>query len=433
MSTAAAAEKPAENHEQDPLAKDWLAALGIPDIESEAVITPLEDEILINPGDDGEETAPEPEKKEPEKPAAPKTVVKRAVNPVEMPAAPPVAPQPQQPAVVPPQPTAEPPVNPPDKLELTEEQEELLEVARFAETAAIPALTGKAKELENYFAKLKTFTEANPDLTEDDDQFRQFVQTHQPSISPTAINRARREMTLAEAEARAKKGFDAELAKIRQENHRLASQPGIEKQVEAVKEDLSKMKVGDDALDEVIKAIAENPEAAAEAHPIEAPIITRTLGLARTYLEINSRVSPYNPDNPEHAKVSNFIFSQADFLKGQPPEKQLRGGKRFADPAEYAQLENQRPDLLHQYWTFTPQDVLKMLSHSAVNTAKRERDKITRAYFKPKNTEKKEQKPAETPESPGLTVAPSGGGSGKAATNSDVEMLRAIIPGYKAQ
>jgi hypothetical protein len=422
MSTPAAAPVP-EVKPDDVIARDFMAALNLPTDD----IPPMPEPDLVTPTVTDPPTA-EPEKAPETPPAERRTVVKKAAKPAPVVALAHAVPPVAQPA---PAPVLAPAAPEPPKLDLNEDQQELLEVVRFAEGAKLEGFAGQAKALETYFTKLKTFAETNPDLTEDDEAFRNFVQTHQPKISPSALKKAERAQIGAEIEARAKAKIDEELKAIREEKRLTDLKPKIEQEFEKAKAELAGTKVGTEPLADVVKAVEKDPEAAADEFPIEAPIIKETLELARAYIEIDSRAVSFDPTNRQHAAISNFIFSQADKIKALPPEKQISQGRRFLDPAEYVQVATQNPAAIHQYWTLERQDVLKMLHANAAKTAERNRDRITKALSRKKGTETVPPKQEERVVIPAVPPAPIQNGKPNATKEVYDEATQLLVPGWK--
>ena len=221
-----------------------------------------------------------------------------------------------------------------DSFLLPEEREQLKVVKYIASKNN----TSQDRELKEYFKKQKEYIERrleeNPDLNlSDDHDFEQFVARNRPQLDMAEVRAAEREMLLDEAEERALKRLRPEVEKTNIETRRLQIKPKVEEE---------KQKAEEKAMSMVPEFLAEDlknrsPEDVQKDNPYEFNIVntavTNASRFASTFLDISKGMVDYNPHNPEHDQLRDWLVKEQDaFINGGQTKDQqgrpfMRRGK----------------------------------------------------------------------------------------------------------
>lgn len=307
---------------------------------------------------------------------------------------------------------------------LTPEQQEEIEIARFAEKSG---KTGLVDGLIGYYKKAVEFAEENPDKTADDDEFVKLRETARPKWSDVEKRKAEREMIASEAAARARaetlKEIEPQAAALRQ----IRSKPAIEKSVQEAKAILESE---DDGFDKgLVEKIASGDfKSASEENPVEASIVSGTLNAVRAWNEIVNGVEKINEKNETHSWILNFINSQTRAMLASPKEVQVVNGRQFVPITEFERIRTQEPEKLASVWTLDNAMISERIAKNGISVLKSENERLRKAGWerKPKQVQAKSNTEADKSKadedsirSPKAGSAP-GPGAGETSANNDV-------------
>jgi len=125
-------------------------------------------------------------------------------------------------------------------------------------------------------------------------------------------------------------------------------------------------------------------QAIAAADPVATEIAINSGDLTEKLVEENFKLfnllTPFDPKNPLHVTVNNFVLNTEQRLLNQPPEKQLDAdGKKFM-PGE--KFWNLKPEERKNYWTLEQSHIERLLIKATLSQAKAqikaEREKFER-------------------------------------------------------
>jgi hypothetical protein len=233
--------------------------------------------------------------------------------------------------------------------------------------------TDQDKQLLDYFRKQKEYIEKrmsdNPDvnLSEDHD-FEQFVARNRPSLDMTEVRSAEREMLLDEAEERALKRLRPELSRHQQETSRLKHKP----QVEALKHEATNKAIALVPENLVKDLSTRSPEEVAKDNPYEYNIVntavTNAQRFAETFLDISKGQVDYNPSNPEHDQLRDWLVKEQDAYIGSGDTKDSNG-RPFMRRERYQRLP--APER-QKYWTWSDEQCVDIMYSRAKQTMDQE-------------------------------------------------------------
>lgn len=262
-------------------------------------------------------------------------------------------------------PENKPPVSDYDESQLSPDQKEELEDAKFSEQRG---KKGRAEELlkfyksvDEYVAKAK---QENPDRSfdENDEEFVQFIKSNRPAWADKEKEQIRRERFKFEAREEAKrevrKELEPEIKSAQQEAREAKYTPVIERRLDAFRSEIQAMAKSDDPME---KEIYEQFQVAAEE-------------IAEDYLRLLNRVDTFGEHNPpdrrqRHEWIVNFINQQAAIFDERGGDNRVRDGKQFVTPTRFAEMQQQKQST-GSVWTFNQDDCLKMIQTHAVSVAK---------------------------------------------------------------
>lgn len=298
--------------------------------------------------------APAPSLSIPPAPTAPSAPPARATPS----ALPPVKEAPSTPPAKPDQPDIEATL-------LPEEREELA-FDRLAERL-LPDKKGMAAKRLAFFQKLNDYVADHPDLTPDSDELTNFIAKHKPTYTEAERRKIDRAAMKEEVLEEAKKAVEAPLAEAQKKIRELETIPAIQKRIEGFEEELTGV------LPEDLRkaALEKDLDELDEDFPLEAPIARKvydsTLIAANEFLELagvtleNGETLPpikaYDPSNPTHNWLAQFINTQGDIFQESGGELRVRDGRQFVPRSQFTGDP--------KTWTFSNQEILKMLSANA--------------------------------------------------------------------
>jgi hypothetical protein len=316
---------------------------------------------------------------------------------------------------------------------LLDEQREELALARYAETKLPDKYKGMGNRLVEFYKKLDNYAakaQEDPDRTLDsnDEEFMDFIQNNKPELSLSESKKLERMMWKEEAVNEARKANEEDKRSLERKLHNLEARPRVENSLKEFESNLPNM-----IPDELGDSIREHGFDKAESeNPYEISIIKEKLssasGLAKEYLSISNGITDYDSNNSNHEWLLGFINNQAQYFQKNGGNELVRQDSvgntaQFVTPTEYANLSKQGNTT--GKWTFTPDDVLKMLGANAVkeaqDTIKSEEQRLTKMGFvRQKKTVAAEPKKKEkqSPETKPITPPKSKSSAGPGATNN---------------
>lgn len=354
---------------------------------------------------------PTPEVKKPEE-AKPAPVVEVKTKKVAI-----QAPEPTPP-VLSPTPVTE--TTPKISNEFDEEEQEEIELAKFAAKSNPDKYRGLDQKLESFFKKHNEYLDQKlgedshfePDADKNED-YRRWLQANRPEIPRFEKRKLEREFLIKRAKEEAVAEADTRLQEVNNRLREVEVRPRIAKSIDNFIEAVNSILPDDIASS--VKAGTIDTDL-----PAEGDAVKQYLGLAKQaaseFLNLTEGLTKYDSKNPTHSWLGAFIHEQGTlFLKNGGKDLE-RDGKKFIPRAEYNALPAERQE---KFWSFTNSDVLDMLAYNAkasVETAvARERekyDKITAARAKKSNSSPK----------PAAVSTPTGG------ENSDISPRAASAP-----
>lgn len=314
---------------------------------------------------------------------APKAVVKKAIE--TMP----------KPAIVEPEKKIEPPA--PDaeavaldarvealKASLDEDQQRVLEIARYAQTK------GDKKALADwveYFEKLEAHLKEHPE--EEEDEQKKFIDANRPKWTSSKRARLETEMvaerTSKETEDRMRKEFEPQQRELK----RIQTQPLVQAKLTDVEARLTTPQP--DIKDETGKEMAvfapevletirtEGYDAAAAKYDVEAPIVQGTLTAVEAWVNVCNGVEVFNPrENAVHRWLHGFIEAEGANMLKQPATLQVIDGRKFVPLKEYGRIQREEPTKLPTVWSFSDEMISDMIANQgllAYNASIRQREK----------------------------------------------------------
>jgi hypothetical protein len=263
---------------------------------------------------------------------------------------------------------------------LTEEQQEELAEAEWAEKNLGERHKGRRKQLIDFYRTLDAshskLLKDKPDRTfdENDEEF-QAILKRKPVISGVDQRKIIKGMAKSEALAEARTESEGRLAEIERTTRKLELTPKVEEFVEQWTEGVDELllepakgadgKEVESPFKTVMEAIQKDPEAALEEYPLEAKVIQKEAehgrALAREMALFNQGVGRFDEKNPLHMELSEWITREGQIFKEKGGEARVRDGKKFVTRAEYIALARQGK--VADVWTFSDEDTFAMLAN----------------------------------------------------------------------
>jgi hypothetical protein len=280
-----------------------------------------------------------------------KTPPKMVKKPEPLPA--PVVPTPPPPAPEPPKPP-EPSADDDYIKTLSEEQQEEIALAEFAETRGRKGL--KAEMLE-YFKKVETFAQEHPELAAESEEFTKFARDSRPKWTDRERRKAEREMIEERAVAKAKEQLQPVIQEQSRKVREMETRPVIAQTLETVEQAMTTKpeREGLEPVDkDVLDAIKnEGYQKALERFPVEAPVVQGTLNATQAWMEITNGLRPLDANNPIDAYLVQFVAIEGSNMLRQSKEVQtLEDGRTFVPLHEMIQLRRTNPAEAAKRWTF---------------------------------------------------------------------------------
>lgn len=263
---------------------------------------------------------------------------------------------------------------------LTEEQQEELAEAEWAEKNLGDKHKGRRKQLLDFYRKLDASHEKllkeKPDRTfgDDDDEFQSVLKT-KPMVSSTEQRKIIRGRAEEGAIVKVRSENEGRLAEIERATRKLELTPKVEQFVEQWTEGVDELllepgkgadgKETESPFKTVLEAIQKDPETALEEFPLEAKVIQKEAdhgrALAREMALFNQGVGKFDAKNPLHNELAKWITREGQIFKERGGDARNRDGKKFVTREEYVQLARQGK--AGDVWTFSDEDTFGMLAN----------------------------------------------------------------------
>lgn len=342
------------------------------------------------PDDTAPKPAPKPDDSTPPKKEEPEVRVRRRRSDPPPPPAP--APTPATPAPAPPPEKKEPTDDEKFKAELLEEERDQLELAEYAEKSNPTKYKGYAAKVTKFLKDHQDYLEKNPKATEPGSAEAEAYQLWLAKNQATLPVREQRQLELARvaenAKAEALRESEEKFSEIRDDNFRRDQEPIIKKEADQFFSELAASALPAE-LAAVVKA--EGVEKAKEKFPLEYQIAAEEMANGADYVEefrrltttnpkTNRRLKAFDPNNPVHVGILDFVNRQCDMFKngfeGEDEatranrlklQTQVRDGRtvQFLTRDEFFKL---KPEQRAGFWTFSHEQIIAM---KRIDVAKR--------------------------------------------------------------
>ena len=304
-----------------------------------------------------------------------------------------VAPQPVAPAPTPvPAPVVAPVAPPPvDPLQayvdsLDEASREEVELARFAEQKN-PALKGHAEKTIKYLQQVDAKLASNPEFRPGSEDYDAFVREQQPKYPPGVRAKMERSKLTEEVAAKAKAEAIAELApRIAAQEQAVREQqlaPVVAKTLNQFESMLTSKEFAvpgaEPVAADVLTLLKTNPDKAHEAHPVAAHIVARYATMANDYTRISRGLTQFDVNNPNHAKLHQFLQRQGEIYAASPQSR--ANGLTFLPIDAFNRAVAANPEVAKTHYTFSPDNVLAVLSIGANQEVAAEENRLAKAGY----------------------------------------------------
>jgi len=228
-------------------------------------------------------------------------------------------------------------------------------------------------EIQEY---VKTWAKENPGQTFDPDaeEHNAFFERIEPVVDEDDWKKAEITIGAKEIASQAVKPLNEKIAAMEQERARTTLEPVIQQKVlqsvEMLLNEFDPEIAGEIRKPDGVKELTErDPITAGILNHMAGAVSSLTAELVRLH-DPNGGVN-YDPANPAHKELSDFILSQEDRISKLPREDQMRDGKRFIGRMAFGRLaQDQKP----AYWFLDQDDIAYLLAQKYAIQAKKIRD-----------------------------------------------------------
>lgn len=246
---------------------------------------------------------------------------------------------------------------------LIPEEREVYDLAKYASKSMGEEYQGYDNKFKSFFTKSKEYLDKrlseNPhmDLQTDDD-YQTFIEKNRPKFTSIDAKKIEREMVLEQAEERARKKLEPEIARLRKEQEIAQIAPKINE----AKTRFRQM-ARDAVIPEEYQKTLESEEGIknlAESNPLEYQLLENAtaslLAYSDTFTDIVMGATQYDESDKTHTSLMNWVKQEQDqFIQSGQTEQD---GKIFMRRERYYQIPE---DKRSEYYTWTDNDLLKLL------------------------------------------------------------------------
>ncbi len=228
-------------------------------------------------------------------------------------------------------------------------------------------------EIQTY---VKTWAKDNPGakFDPDDEQHNDFFARVEPDVDEDDWVDAKANLRAREISNQAVKPLNEKLQQMEQDRNKAMLEPFVQqKTLEGVHLLLNEF--DPELAAEILKP--DGLKELKEKDPITAGILNHVANhvgaLAAEIVRLHdpNAGTQFDPRNPSHKEIADFILSQEDRISRLPANDRLRDGKRFIGRLAYRQLQ---PDEKAGYWFLDQDDITYLLAQKFALDAKKIRD-----------------------------------------------------------
>lgn len=305
----------------------------------------------------------------------------------------------------------------------SDDERQYLELLRWVETKGDvkdlkDAFNQEITRLKRVHAFAQTWRAENPDVERFDAATAELADgtTYRSVVGRPAISAdMRRRLELQKVKAEAAAEADARIAAERQATDKrlraMETKPQIEKTVSDLRTGLlDGVTIDSDAEvnDELMKlARGQGLDALVAELPGEGEIVRGHVEAAtarvNALLHITSGLVEIDAANPIHIWLMDFVTQEADWFAANGGDDRVRQGRTFIPPAKYGQL---KPEAADRYWTFSRDDMVKMIAHRSKQDMQTQLENYRVALEKREQARGKFKKPAAPTPAPAPVGAP---------------------------
>ena len=234
-------------------------------------------------------------------------------------------------------------------------------------------------EIQDY---VKTWAKENPGqaFDADDEQHNEFFARIEPVVDEDDWKKAEITIGAREIATQAVKPLNDKIAAMEQERARTTLEPVIQQKVlqsvEMLLNEFDPEIAGEIKKPDGVKELMErDPITAGILNHMAGSVSSLTAELVRLH-DPNGGVN-YDPANPAHKELSDFILSQEDRISKLSREDQTRDGKRFIGRMAFGRLPQ---DQKAGYWFLDQDDIAYLLAQKYALQAKKLRDEAVEKF-----------------------------------------------------
>ena len=391
-------------------------------------------EVLNDPAPEPEAEQPpekEPEAKPEPKPAAeaPKVTRRRKADPL-----PPIEEQKPAPVAAP---VAAAPKEEPKELKLLDEEQDMLDLAKYAENVDAK-YKGYAGKLEKFYRQHAEYIDKKRaedpefDFTEDNPEYQTWLRANRPPPIPAYdVRKIERERIRQEVAKEA----DTKVATVREEMRRKEAEPQIQESAKRFMVDVFK-----DAMPPEAAALAKEQgiEAAKKEFAMEYNIASQVAKSASDMIAEFHRLTggfkKFNPDKSTeegrvHASIIDWIDQECTSFATNGGQYRIRDGKQFVPRSQFASLS---PEAKAKAWTFSNSDLVEIARHTvkrAVNQQVEQQRKQLESmgFVRQQQARKAPAKPEPKPTPAQVRAAPAPGAAPAAPEQSGGNPVLSVL------
>ena len=228
-------------------------------------------------------------------------------------------------------------------------------------------------EIQEY---VKTWAKENPGVPfdADDEQHNEFFARIEPEVDEDDWKKAEITIGAREIATQAVKPLNEKIAAMEQERARNTLEPVIQQKVlqsvEMLLNEFDPEIAGEIKKPDGVKELMErDPITAGILNHVAGSVSALTAELVRLH-DPNAGVN-YDPANPAHKELSDFILSQEERISKLSRDDQMRDGKRFIGRMAFGRLPQ---DQKAGYWFLDQDDIAYLLAQKYALQAKKFRD-----------------------------------------------------------
>ena len=229
---------------------------------------------------------------------------------------------------------------------------------------------------------VKTWSKENPGtkFNPNDEQHNEFFERVEPPVDEDDWDDAKANLRARAISEQAVKPLNEKLHQMEQDRAKAMLEPFVEqKTLEGVKMFLNEF--DPELAAEIVKP--DGLKALTEKDPITVGILNHaatTVGsLAAEIVRLHDPNAgiQFDPRNPAHKEIADFILSQEDRISKLPANDRMRDGKRFIGRLAYRNLP---PDDKPAYWFLDQDDITYLLAQKYALGAKKIRDEAVEKF-----------------------------------------------------